>query len=706
MNDLFPSARGIPTADVFRAFYPDVDLKPDGPNRHKAMCVFSDHDRDTPSLTIYNNNFKCYGCDGKGSNIDLLIKGCKASKPLEAAKMIAERFGIPVEERKPRKLKPLTLTEYAEYLKLPQSFLTETFPLEETPKGIAISYLDERGGQVSVQMRHRLEKGKCKDNRFSWQKGGKIYLYGAWAILRWKERGTQRILLCEGASDVQVCWHNRIPALGVPGASVFRKEWLTPLLDFPELVIIREPGEAGGGFVNRIAATLKEADYQGQVKAVCLPEKDPRDLWLKHGEKFKEMMGSTITNTPAIDLYPQIPLTTDLILKVSELLNRHIFFKDKRLPLLIAVWILGTYIYDLFMFFGYLWINSPVKRCGKSLLEDIISQICNKATPRLSSLTESVAFHVADEGMTMIVDELENMRSQDREKFGALMGIINVGFQAGSKIYRMHKVEGGFEKTEFAAFCPKVLAGISKVVDTIEDRSFKISMVRKTKSERTERFNLRKQSKTLESIREELGLWAEARRQTIADLYDGIEEIQQLNTVDDRFKDISEPLIAIASYADTEVTNGQRRIMPDLISLLLGMAGKRAEVEQREAIAAFVLLAEEVLGPEKEVFIPSGDLLGMAKEVEELSWLESTKAMGTFLGKFDLTSTKRRVEPNVKQIRGYAINRGWIEETKRRYSAEEFGLIPLSPPIKVSQVSPDQSGSGSELDFGSVPRGG
>ena len=64
------------------------------------------------------------------------------------------------------------------------------------------------------------------------------------------------------------------------------------------------------------------------------------------------------------------------------------------------------------------------------------------------------------------------------------------------------------------------------------------------------------------------------------------------------------------------------------------------------------------------------------------------------------------VEPNVKQIRGYAITRGWVEDTKRRYSAEEFGLVPLSPPINVSQVSPDQSGSGSELDFGSVPRGG
>ncbi len=348
---------------------------------------------------------------------------------------------------------------------------------------------------------------------------------------------------------------------------------------------------------------------------------------------------------------------------------------------------LGTYVYELFTFYGYLWINSPVKRCGKSLLEDILSKLCHKATARLSSLTESVIFHVADKGKTMIIDELENLRSQDREKFGTLMGIINVGFQAESKVYRMQRTEGGFEEKEFNAFCPKVLAGISEVVDTIEDRSFKIPMVRKTKGEQVKRFNLRKQSKTLEHLREELELWAEARRQTIEDLYDGIEEIPQLNTVDDRFKDISEPLIAVASYADTEAANGQRRIMSDLISVLLDMAGKRSESEKQESITAFLPVAEDVLSSEVSVFISSKELLAKVREVDELSWIETTRSLSSFLGKFDLNS---RRDPR-GAIRGYLITGEWLEEHKNRYSVYISGS-------EASEASESQSGSGSEAN--------
>ncbi len=182
---------------------------------------------------------------------------------------------------------------------------------------------------------------------------------------------------------------------------------------------------------------------------------------------------------------------------------------------------------------------------------------------------------------------------------------------------------------------------------------------------------MRKQDKALEHLREELGLWAEARREDIASLYDGIDEIPRLASLDDRFKDISEPLVAIASYADTEAANGQRRILPDIISLLLGMAGKRGESEKQEAIVALVPLAEEILGSKQQVFVPSEELLSEVRGVDELSWIGSTKALATILGRFDLTSTKGRVDPDKGQVRGYLLTRAWIEEMMGRYVPKE-----------------------------------
>ena len=684
MVDIFASVKELSTFEVVGRFLPDLQLMRDG-DRHKASCPF--HDEKTPSFTIYQHSFKCYGCDAGGSNVDFVLKLGLTSEPLEAAKLIAEKFDISVDKGGSRKQKSLTIAGYASYLNVPADFLSSTFHLKETPKGINLPYLDEDSNQVGVQIRQRLEKGKGKDNRFYWEKSSKLCLYGVWNLSRWKDEGTKRILLCEGASDVQVCWYAGVPAMGAPSATMFKEEWVRQLAPFPEITVIQEPDSAGSNFVKSITGALKKAEYKGLVKSVTLTEKDPRGLWLVHGEKFNDELEAAISRATAIDLYPKIPLTTDLILEISELLNRHVFFKDKRVPLLIATWILGSYTYDTFTFYGYLWVNSPVKRCGKSLLEDLLSNLCYEATPRLSNLSESSIFRLADEGGTLIFDELESLRTQDKDKYGAVMGILNNGFQAGGKVPRTEKMDGKWKVSYYSAFCPKVLAGINRVVDTIEDRSFKIPMVRKTKAEKVERFNLRKQGRELKTKRDELNLWAEAKKSDIEALYDGIEEIEQLVNLDDRFKDISEPLVTIVGYADAEAANGQRRILPSLISLLLDMAGKRSEVEERSGIAAFIPLIERILDSKEETFIKSSDLLKMVQDTDELSWVPSTKALGSFLTKFDLVP---RHNP-AGDARGYTITREWVKDAQNRY-------LSLYPDSEASEASESQSGRGFEAN--------
>src|SRR5215470_1695465 len=94
MSELFTRVKEIPTLGVVLAFFPNLTLKLDGSGRHKALCPI--HTESNPSFTVFENGWKCFGCGVGGSNIDLLLEARFASKPLEAAKMIAERFGIPI----------------------------------------------------------------------------------------------------------------------------------------------------------------------------------------------------------------------------------------------------------------------------------------------------------------------------------------------------------------------------------------------------------------------------------------------------------------------------------------------------------------------------------------------------------------------------------------------------------------------------------
>jgi len=76
----------------------------------------------------------------------------------------------------------------------------------------------------------------------------------------------------------------------------------TLLLELPEVAIIQEPDKAGKGFVEDITCALKQAGYKGRAKIVTLPEKDTRDLWLKHGDGFKEELEKAISNATLVDL--------------------------------------------------------------------------------------------------------------------------------------------------------------------------------------------------------------------------------------------------------------------------------------------------------------------------------------------------------------------------------------------------------------------
>jgi len=217
-NDgLFARVNALPIESVVREYFSSLELKHEG-REIVGHCPF--HDENTPSFHVRpeKNKWHCFGsCAKGGSNIDLLLMGEIASKPLDAAKELARKFGIEIKDEKPaRKTKALTVSDYADFCGLPESYLRETFRLTERDAGVEIPYKDEGGTVVSIQRRHKLEKGNGKDGRFSWRKGDKPIAYGLWLLPSEKKR----LVIVEGASDVHVLTHCGLA--GVPCAAFQR----------------------------------------------------------------------------------------------------------------------------------------------------------------------------------------------------------------------------------------------------------------------------------------------------------------------------------------------------------------------------------------------------------------------------------------------------------------------------------------------------
>jgi len=354
-----------------------------------------------------------------------------------------------------------------------------------------------------------------------------------------------------------------------------------------------------------------------------------------------------------------------LIHRLTHLFSSHIFFKDERIPLLLAIWVMGTYLFKIFKFYGYVLLKSPEKRCGKSLLLDILSLVCFNATPRSIIPSEASIYREVDgNAATQIFDEVESLGTQDKEKKADLMSLLNAGFQKGSAVSRMEKRGDEFVQVYYFVYSPKALAGIKKIIDTIEDRSLRIMMERKLPTEKIKRFNLRKQEPEIEILKEDLFIWALRNSGDIVEIYEEAEKFQGIEGIDDRQKDILEPLLSIAHIIDAEEGDENLKTFNKLVDLSLDMSKGRLEREKTDsAIPALIEITKEFLNGQEEKLVSSNDFFIRVQEDESLKFISSKKGLSNFLSRFELHPSLRK--ESGKTMRSYFITQKWINDLGR-----------------------------------------
>jgi hypothetical protein len=84
---------------------------------------------------------------------------------------------------------------------------------------VRIPYRNEAGVEAAVRYRLALE-GK---DRFKWRKGDRPILYGLERLHEIRALGA--VIVVEGESDAQTLWLHGFPALGIPGAAMWKPDW-------------------------------------------------------------------------------------------------------------------------------------------------------------------------------------------------------------------------------------------------------------------------------------------------------------------------------------------------------------------------------------------------------------------------------------------------------------------------------------------------
>ena len=124
---------------------------------------------------------------------------------------------------------------------------------------------------------------------------------------------------------------------------------------------------------------------------------------------------------------------------LADFLTRYVVLRERRTALWIAAWALATWCYRAFRVFPYLSIRSSEKRCGKSRLLGLLARVCFNASPVTAHPTEAQLYRsAARTGGVQLFDEVETLRG-DKDRFDALITVLNVGFERGGVVTRLEK---------------------------------------------------------------------------------------------------------------------------------------------------------------------------------------------------------------------------------------------------------------------------
>src|SRR5439155_1048392 len=193
----------------------------------------------------------------------------------------------------------------------------------------------------------------------------------------------------------------------------------------------------------------------------------------------------------------------------------------------------------------YLAVTSPEKRCGKTRLLEVLQQLVPKAW-QAAGVSEAVLFRrIARDGPTLLLDEVDAVFGNRGEGTEGLRAALNAGNRRGTVVSRC---EGkGQTLRDFPVFCPKVLAGIGALPDTVADRAIPIRLKRKTAKERVPRFRFRDYAVEAAREREALAAWATTATGALRTAEPAVPD-----ALHDRAAEAWEPLLAVADLAGGE----------------------------------------------------------------------------------------------------------------------------------------------------------
>jgi hypothetical protein len=268
----------------------------------------------------------------------------------------------------------------------------------------------------------------------------------------------------------------------------------------------------------------------------------------------------------------------------------------------LTLWVAHAWALDSFQCSPFATMISPTKRCGKSRVLAILKWLSPRSELAASISPAAVFRYIEQERPTLLMDEADRTMANNEE----LQGILN-GSHKRVAAYCI-RCEGDDNKPRrFSTWAPKAIATISKLADTLRDRSIIVEMRRKLPSEKIERWN-EDDTAELATLRRKLLRWTEDNAAALAAAFP-----DDPAGMDDRAADNWRPLIAIADAAGGNWPEMARKAA-------VALSGGRDEEDVLVQLLTDIKGIFELM-PQAD-WIGSAPLAGRLVELDDSPWQE------------------------------------------------------------------------------------
>jgi hypothetical protein len=372
--------------------------------------------------------------------------------------------------------------------------------------------------------------------------------------------------------------------------------------------------------------------------------------------------------------------------EIRTYLTDYFYLHDEAVSKYLALWLMGTYVHQMFFGFPYIHFNAP-KGCGKSHLMYLMQTIAFNGQSSIDTTGANLYREIDAHSCTIFLDEVEQYtgKTKDVERNSSNMAIINSGNRKGGIIKRQEKISGVFVTVKYRAYAPKCFGGINEITPTMRSRSVGIRLQKRLLSEKTKAYRPNDALKEREqTIRDHCYQFALQYAQEINQFTESEPSVLwSLAGLYDRELEIWFPILVMAQLVDE--CKGNNAVGQEMIAMQKISTTKKTEADLTDdpimrAISGLDGLLDE--NKDETKFSCAEVAIYFKENVEELHWLDLEKGAAITVGKW--LSTLEFRKDVIKKRRVVVITREQVDLLMKRY-----GLTKSNPETNAETSSND-----------------